>query len=90
MTWQWSAPAGTYLRFYSGEPDKLLDGTQTAATNVVIMTVQTATGSWVENNEGGHEVDVTATGTGPLRRDAQRRGHHRVPGAGPTSPNPPR
>jgi hypothetical protein len=61
VTWQWSATAGKYLRAYSGTPDMLLDGTQTAATNVVIMSVPTATGSWVENSEGGREVDVTAT-----------------------------
>ncbi len=66
VTWQWSPTGGTYLRSYSGQPDKLLDGSQTAATDVVIMTVPTATGPWVENSEGGHEVDVTATGTGPL------------------------
>jgi len=66
VTWQWSPATGTYLRAYSGQPDKLLDGSQTAATDVVIMTVPTATGPWVENSEGGHEVDVTATGTGPL------------------------
>ena len=66
VTWQWSPAAGKYLRLYSGVPDKLLDGSQTAATNVVIMTVQTSYGSWVENAGGGHEVVVTATGTGPL------------------------
>jgi hypothetical protein len=66
VTWQWSASAGKYLRFYSGAADILLDNSQTAATNVVILSVQTATGSWVENSEGGHEVDVTATGSGPL------------------------
>jgi Protein of unknown function (DUF3048) N-terminal domain/Protein of unknown function (DUF3048) C-terminal domain len=66
VTWQWSATAGKYLRFYSGAPDTLLDGSQSAATNVVILSVPTATGPWVENSEGGHEVDVTATGTGPL------------------------
>jgi hypothetical protein len=66
VTWQWNAATGKYLRFYTGEPDILLDGTQSAATNVVVMTVQTATGPWVENSEGGHEVDVTATGSGPL------------------------
>ncbi len=77
MTWQWNAATGTYLRSYSGHPDKLLDGAQTAATNVVIMTVPTATGPWVENSEGGHEVDVTATGTGPGGGHAQRCGHHR-------------
>jgi hypothetical protein len=66
VTWQWNAAAGKYLRSYSGSPDKLLDGSQTAATNVVIMSVPTANGPWVENSEGGHEVDVTATGSGPL------------------------
>jgi hypothetical protein len=66
VTWQWNPATGTYLRSYSGQPDKLLDGSQTAATDVVIMTVPTATGPWVENSEGGHEVDVTATGTGPV------------------------
>jgi hypothetical protein len=66
VTWQWSASAGKYLRSYSGSPDVLVDGTRTAATNVVIMTVQTATGVWVENSEGGHEVLVTQTGSGPL------------------------
>jgi hypothetical protein len=66
VTWQWSPAAGKYLRLYSGVPDKLLDGSQTAAANVVIMTVQTSYGSWVENSGGGHEVVVTATGTGPL------------------------
>jgi hypothetical protein len=66
VTWQWSATAHKYLRYYSGSPDILLDGTQSAATNVVILSVQTATGPWVENSEGAHEVDVTATGSGPL------------------------
>ena len=66
VTWRWNAATGTYLRFYSGQPDKLLSGSQTATSNVVVMTVPTAIGSWVENSEGGHEVDVTATGSGPL------------------------
>jgi hypothetical protein len=65
VTWQWNPSAG-YLRSYSGAPDKLLDGSQTTAANVVVMTVPTAFGPWVENSEGGHEVDVTATGSGPL------------------------
>jgi hypothetical protein len=66
VTWQWSASAGKYLRSYSGSPDTLIGGSQTAATNVVIMTVQTATGTWVENDEGGHEVLVTEIGSGSL------------------------
>jgi len=66
VTWTWNAVTGTYLRAYSGAPDKLLDGKQTAATNVVIMTVQTTIGPWYENTEGGKEVEVTAAGSGPL------------------------
>jgi hypothetical protein len=66
VTWQWSPSAGKYLRLYSGTPDKLFDGAQTAAANVVVMTVPTSYGYWIENSQGGHEVVVTATGTGPL------------------------
>jgi hypothetical protein len=65
VTWQWNAARG-YQRYYSDAPDTLVDGTQTTATNVVIMTVQTSNGPWVENSEGGLEVQVQATGTGPL------------------------
>ena len=77
VAWQWSGSLGKYLRSYSGQPDILLDKSQTAATNVVILSVQTATGSWVENSEGGHEVDVTATGSRTPGGHAQRRRHHR-------------
>jgi Protein of unknown function (DUF3048) N-terminal domain/Protein of unknown function (DUF3048) C-terminal domain len=65
VTWTWDAASGTYLRSYSGVPDKLVGGAQTEATNVVVLTVPTSTGPWLENNEGGYEVEVTATGTGP-------------------------
>ena len=66
VTWTWDATTGMYLRSYSGTPDKLIDGTRPAAADVVIMTVPTATGPWVENSEGGHEVFVTQTGSGPV------------------------
>jgi len=33
---------------------------------VVVLTVPTFIGPWAENSEGGHEVEVTALGTGPL------------------------
>ena len=66
VTWQWDPSAGRYLRYYSGTPDMLVGGTQTSSVNVVVMTVQTFTGPWVENSEGAKEVEVTATGSGPL------------------------
>ncbi len=65
VTWKWNPSAG-YQRYYSGSPDILLDGSQTTAANVVIMTVQTSNGPWVENSEGGLEVQVGSTGSGPL------------------------
>ncbi len=66
VTWTWNAPTSSYLRSYSGVPDTLVDGTRTSSDNVVVMTVPTFIGPWVENSEGGHEVEVTATGSGPL------------------------
>jgi len=66
VTWTWNPATSSYLRSYTGVPDKLLDGSQTSASNVVVMTVPTFTGPWAENSEGGREVEVTATGTGPL------------------------
>jgi Protein of unknown function (DUF3048) N-terminal domain/Protein of unknown function (DUF3048) C-terminal domain len=67
VTWTYSAAGSDYLRSYAGIPDKLLDGSQTAASNVVVMTVRTSIGSWAENNlPGGNEVLVTAIGSGPV------------------------
>lgn len=66
VTWTWSPISANYLRSYAGVPDKLVDGHQTAATNVVIMTVSTFIGPWLENSEGGREVEVNAIGSGPL------------------------
>ncbi len=65
VTWTWNPSTSSYLRSYSGIPDRLVDGSQTSAANVVVMTVPTFIGPWVENSEGGHEVEVDATGTGP-------------------------
>ncbi len=65
VTWKWNPSAG-YQRYYSGSPDILLDGSQTTAANIVIMTVQTSNGPWVENSEGGLEVQVNSLGSGPL------------------------
>jgi hypothetical protein len=66
VTWKWDPHTSRYLRYYSGAPDMLVDGTETRTVNVVVMTVQTFTGPWVENSGGSHEVEVVATGSGPL------------------------
>ncbi len=66
VTWTWDPSRSGYLRAYSGIPNRLIDGTQVATDNVVIMTVDTFYGPWIENSQGAHEVEVTATGSGPL------------------------
>jgi hypothetical protein len=66
VTWTWDAATGRYLRSYAGERDVLVDGTQTAAVDVVVETVETFAGPWVENSEGALEVEVQATGSGPV------------------------
>lgn len=65
VTWTWNPSGNDYLRSYSTGPDTLVDGSQSAATNVIIMTVQTSIGPWYENNVGGKEVEVSALGSGP-------------------------
>jgi Protein of unknown function (DUF3048) N-terminal domain/Protein of unknown function (DUF3048) C-terminal domain len=66
VTWTWNPAANNYLRSYGTGSDTLIDGSQSAANNVVIMTVQTSNGPWVENSEGGLEVQIPNTGSGPL------------------------
>jgi hypothetical protein len=66
VTWTWNPAANNYLRSYSTGPDTLLDGSQSAANNVVMMTVQTSNGPWYENSVGGLEVQIPYTGSGPV------------------------
>ncbi|HEX4220276.1 MAG TPA: DUF3048 domain-containing protein [Acidimicrobiales bacterium] len=66
VTWTWNPAADNYLRSYATGPDTLIDGSQSAANNVVIMTVQTSNGPWLENDQGGLEVQVPDTGSGPV------------------------
>jgi hypothetical protein len=66
VTWTWNPAANNYLRSYATGPDKLIDGSQSAANSVVIMTVQTSSGPWLENDQGGLEVQIPDTGSGPL------------------------
>ena len=66
VTWTWNTASGTYLRSYATGPDTLVGGGQTATSNVVAMTVPTAVGTWVENAQGGREIEVNAIGSGPV------------------------
>ena len=63
--WSWNASSGRWLLSYSGVP-AMSNGTQIATTNVVIQTVHVTYGPWLENEEGGLEVQSQMTGSGPL------------------------
>ncbi len=65
-TWTWSAQTSSWHLAYSGVPAANADGTPVTATNVVVQTVQTSVGPWVENSLGAHEVEVNATSGGPV------------------------
>jgi len=59
VTWKYQPASGTFTRFYNGTvPDMLADGVQNAAANVVVQYVQISYGPWLENSEGGLEVQA--------------------------------
>jgi hypothetical protein len=64
--WTWSASSGRWLLSYSGRPATVSGGGQIATTNIVVQTVHVTYGPWLENSEGGLEVQSQMTGSGPL------------------------
>ncbi len=64
--WTWNASSGHWLLSYSGTPAMLSNGEQIATTNIVVQTVHVTYGPWLENSEGGLEVQSQMTGSGPL------------------------
>ena len=59
VTWKWNKATDTFLRFYNGTtPDMLADNVQNQAANVVVQYVQISYGPWLENDEGGREVQA--------------------------------
>jgi hypothetical protein len=67
VRWTWDQASSTWLLSYSGVPAVVASNARIAAANVVIQSVAVSYGPWVENSEGGLEVQVTATGSGPLQ-----------------------
>jgi hypothetical protein len=69
--WRWSKQSGTWKRYYnvatSGtpviQPDVLANGVQNQAQNVVIQVVHITYGPWLENFEGGKEVQAKIAGS---------------------------
>ena len=73
VTWTWVPGSSDWQLSYAGQPATTLSGSTidgspapVAAANVVAMHVHTFSGPWVENSLGAHEVEVHATGSGPV------------------------
>ncbi|HVA02326.1 MAG TPA: DUF3048 domain-containing protein [Acidimicrobiales bacterium] len=64
--WSWDAASGHWLLSYSGRPATVSGGGQIATTNIVVQTVHVTYGPWLENSEGGLEVQSQMTGSGPV------------------------
>ena len=59
VTWKYNASISAFQRFYNGTtPDVLADGVQNTAANVIVQYVQISYGPWLENSEGGLEVQA--------------------------------
>lgn len=65
-TWTWDPKANAWDLSYSGTPATVASGAQITATNVVVQTVQTSTGPWLENDLGAYEVEVNPTSGGTV------------------------
>ncbi len=76
VTWKYNAANKTFLRYYNATtPDMLKNGPQNAAANVVVQYVQISYGPWLENSEGGLEVQADlypdASGTAEIYRNGE-------------------
>ena len=74
VTWKWNPQAKAFLRFYNGTtPDMLSNGVQDQAANVIVQYVQISYGPWLENSQGGLEVQSDlypdASGTAVVYRN---------------------
>jgi hypothetical protein len=59
VTWKYNPAISAFQRFYNGsQPDMLADGNQNTAANVIVQYVHISYGPWVENSEGGLEVQA--------------------------------
>jgi hypothetical protein len=63
VLWHYSTKLRSFQRYYGLNADVLADGVQNTAANVIVQYVQVFYGPWVENSEGGLEVQATLFGT---------------------------
>jgi hypothetical protein len=66
-TWVWNPFASLWDLSIGNTVASDNNGTQISTNNVLILTVQTFQGPWVENSLGAHEVEVNATSGGPMQ-----------------------
>jgi hypothetical protein len=64
--WTWSPFTGTWLLSIDGAPENMADHTRVGVANIVVQTVHVTLGPWLENSEGGLEVQSQLVGSGPL------------------------
>jgi hypothetical protein len=74
VTWRYSPAVHAFQRFYNGTtPDRLENGTQNTAANVVVQYVRITYGPWVEDSQGSLEVRADlypdASGSAVVYRD---------------------
>jgi len=70
VTWTYDPTTSQFQRFYNATtPDTQADGVQNAAANVVVQYVAISLGPWLENSEGGLEVqaDLYPDASGPAQ-----------------------
>jgi hypothetical protein len=73
VVWRYDQQRQAYQRFYGFSPDRLANGAQNTASNVIVQFVQLTYGPWLENEQGGLEVqanlDDNASGPALVYRD---------------------
>jgi hypothetical protein len=73
VMWNYDPSTQQYVRSYGSLPDRLSDGTQNSAANVIVQVVQLTYGPWLENDVGGLEVQANlyddATGPAEIFRN---------------------
>ena len=65
-SWNWSAFDNAWLLSIGGVPANVASGARIGVANVVVQSVHVTYGPWLENSEGGLEVQSQLTGSGPL------------------------
>ncbi len=73
VVWKYDPTTRKFLRFYNTKADRLSNGVQNSASNVIVQYVDVYYGPWLENTEGGLEVQANlythASGNAIVFRD---------------------